>query len=272
MVYTYLNMTDILKRNNVKVFGTGGQTILFAHGFGGDQTAWRYVYNAFTENYRVILFDYVGSGNSEHSAYRPELYSSLKGFSQDVLDICKALQLQQVIYVGHSVSSMIGMLAAVEEPSYFKKMVFLGPSARYLNDGDYIGGLEKSDLDALFEMLDSNYLGWSRMMAPAIMGEKNPTEKQEELVDSFCAADPAISQNFARVTLLSDHRASLPALKVPSLIVQCMDDVMAPETAGQYVHKHTPGSTYLELHTSGHCPHLSAPQEVVKVIRDYVLN
>ena len=267
-------MTDILKRNNVKIFGTGDQTILFAHGFGSDQTAWRYVYNAFTENYRVVLFDYVGSGNSDHLAYRPELYNSLRGFAQDVLDICKALQLQQIIYVGHSVSGMIGFLAALEEPSYFKKMIFLGPSARYLNDHeqDYIGGLERSDLDALFEMLDNNYLGWSQMMAPAIMGEKNPLEKQEELVESFCAADPVISQNFARVTLLSDHRVQLSHLKVPSLTLQCLDDVMAPETAGRYIHERTPGNTYLEINTSGHCPHLSAPEQVIKAIKDYILN
>ena len=267
-------MTDILKRNNVKIWGTGEQTILFAHGFGGDQTAWRYVFNAFTENYRVVLFDYVGSGNSDHSAYKPELYNSLSGFAQNVLDICAALKLHQVVYVGHSVSGMIGLLAAIQEPSYFKKMVFLGPSARYLNDheNNYMGGLERSDLDALFEMLDNNYLGWSKMMAPAIMGEKNSAEKQEELTESFCAADPEISQNFARVTLLSDHRENLADLKVPSLTVQCLDDVMAPETAGQYVYKNTPGNTYIEINTSGHCPHLSAPEEVTKVIKDYIAN
>ncbi|MVN22477.1 alpha/beta fold hydrolase [Mucilaginibacter arboris] len=263
-------MTDILKRNNVKIFGNGKETILFAHGFGGDQKVWKYVYNAFTENYRVILFDYVGSGNSDHSAYKPELYNSLRGFAQDVLDICAALQLHQVIYVGHSVSSMIGLLAALEEPDYFQKLIFLGPSARYLNDGDYIGGLERSDLDGLFEMLDNNYLGFSQMMAPAIMGEKNSLEKQEELTESFIAADPAISQNFARVTLLSDHRHKLPFLTVPSLTVQCMDDVMAPETAGQYIHENTIGNIYLELHTSGHCPHLSAPEKVIKAIKDYI--
>lgn len=265
-------MTDIIKRNNVKVFGTGEQTILFAHGFGSDQTSWKNVYNAFTKDYRVVLFDYVGTGNSDHSAYKPELYNSLSGFAQDVLDICKALQLEQVIYVGHSVSSMIGVLAAIKEPSYFKKLIFLGPSSCYLNDGDYTGGLERNDLDALFEVLDSNYLGFSRMMAPAIMGENNSVEKQEELVESFSAADPAVSQNFARVTLLSDHRNILPKLKVPSLTMQCRDDIMAPETAGQYIYQHTPGNTYLEIDATGHCPHLSAHEEVIKWIRNYILN
>ncbi len=263
-------MTDIIKRNNVKIFGNGEQAVLFAHGFGGDQTAWKYVFNAFTENYRVILFDFVGSGNSDHSAYKPELYSSLEGFAQDVLDVCAALQLHQVIYVGHSVSSMIGLLAALEKPEYFKKLIFLGPSARYLNDGDYIGGLEKSDLDALFEMLDNNYLGWSQMMAPAIMGEKTPIEKQEELTESWCASDPVISQNFARVTLLSDYRAILPLLKVPSLTLQSMDDVMAPETAGRYIQQHTPGNIYQEIKASGHCPHISFAAEVTKAIKDYI--
>ena len=254
------------------MFGSGEETILFAHGFGGDQTSWKYVYPAFTEKYRVIIFDFVGSGNSDQTAYKPELYNSLGGFAQDVLDVCAALQLQQAIFVGHSVASMIGLLAAEKEPSYFKKLVFLGPSARYLNDQDYIGGFERSDMDAVFEMLDNNYLGFSQMMAPAIMGEKNSIEKQDELTESFIAADPAISQNFARVTLLSDHRANLPHLKVPSLTVQCLDDVMAPETAGQYIHQHTPKNTYLELNTSGHCPHLSAPEEVIKAIKDYIKN
>jgi sigma-B regulation protein RsbQ len=263
-------MVDILKRNNVKIFGQGEQVILFAHGFGGDQTVWRYVLDAFTEDYKVVLFDYVGIGNSDHSAYKPKLYSSLSGFAQDILDICAALQLHQVIFVGHSVSSMIGLLAAIEKPEYFKKLVFLGPSSRYLNDGEYAGGLERSDLDGLFEMLDNNYLGWSQMMAPAIMGEKNPSEKQNELVESFLAVDPAVSQNFARVTLLSDHREKLPFLTVPSLTVQCMDDVMAPETAGQYIYQHTPKNTYLELNTSGHCPHISNPEQVIKAIKDYI--
>ncbi len=265
-------MTDILKRNNVKIFGAGDQTILFAHGFGGDQTAWRYIYKTFTDRYRVILFDYVGTGNSDHSAYRPELYSSLNGFAQDVLDICEALNLHQVIYVGHSVSSMIGILAALEKPDYFKKLIFVGPSARYLNDGDYIGGLERSDLDGLFEMLDTNYLGFSRAMAPAIMGEKNLPEQQEDLVESFCASDPVVSQNFARVTLLSDHREVLPGLKVPSLTMQCRDDIMAPETAGLYINQHTPENTYLEIDASGHCPHLSTPDEVIKAIKNYIAN
>lgn len=265
-------MNDIIKRNNVKILGNGKQVVLFAHGFGGDQTAWRYVYKAFSQDYKVVLFDYVGSGNSDHSAYKPELYSSLRGFAQNILDICEALQLKDVIYVGHSVSGMIGLLAAVEKPSYFKKMVFLGPSARYLNDGGYVGGFERNDLDALFEMLDNNYLGFSKMMAPAIMGEKNSQENQDELTDSFCAADPEISKNFARVTLLSDHREKLPQLKVPSLTLQCMDDVMAPETAGQYIREHTPQNTYLEINTSGHCPHISAPEEVVKAINNYILN
>lgn len=267
-------MADILKKNNVKIYGSGEQTILFAHGFGGDQTAWKYVLNAFTDNYRVILFDYVGSGNSDHSYYKPELYSSLNGFAQDVLNVCAALNLHQIIYVGHSVSGMIGLLAALEKPEYFKKMVFLGPSARYLNDHDhgYIGGMDRSDLDGVFEMLDNNYLGFSRALAPAIMGEKNSVENQEELVESFSAADPAISQNFARVTLLSDNRAVLPEMTVPSLTLQCAEDVMAPETAGQYINQHTPHNTYLEIDATGHCPQISAPDTVVKAIYDYILN
>lgn len=267
-------MTDIFKKNNIKIYGSGEQTILFAHGFGGDQTAWKYVFEAFTEKYRVVLFDYVGSGNSDHTAFKPELYSSLKGFSQDVLNVCEALDLHQVIYIGHSVSSMIGLLAALEKPEYFQKMVFIGPSARYLNDHqhNYVGGFEKSDMDAVFDMLDNNYLGFSRALAPGIMGEKNSEEKKEELVESFNAVDPVVSQNFARVTLLSDTRAELPNMTVPSLTLQCADDVMAPETAGQYIHQHTPQNAYLEIDASGHCPHISAPEVLIKAINDYILN
>lgn len=267
-------MTDILKRNNVKIYGNGEQTILFAHGFGGDQTSWKYIFKAFTEKYRVILFDYIGSGNSDHSQFRPELYSTLNGFAQDVLNVCDALNLHQVIYVGHSVSSMIGLLAALEKPEYFKQMVFIGPSARYLNDHDqnYLGGFDRSDLDALFEMLDNNYLGFSRALAPTIMGEKTSEENQEELVESFCAADPSISQNFARVTLLSDHRTALPRMTVPSITLQCADDVMAPETAGQYINQHTPKNTYLEIDVTGHCPHISAPDVIIKAINNYISN
>ncbi|RYE26961.1 MAG: alpha/beta hydrolase [Sphingobacteriaceae bacterium] len=267
-------MTDIFKRNNVKIYGNGAQTILFAHGFGGDQTAWKYVFEAFTNDYRVILFDYVGSGNSDHSLFRAESYSSLRGFAQDVLNVCEALDLQQVIYVGHSVSGMIGLLAAIEKPEYFKKMIFIGPSARYLNDHErgYIGGMDRSDLDAVFEMLDNNYLGFSKALAPAIMGEKTSEESQEELVESFCAADPSIAQNFARVTLLSDTREMLSKMTVPSITLQCADDIMAPETAGKYINQHTPKNTYLEINTTGHCPHISAPDVVIKAINDYILN
>ncbi len=265
-------MTDIIKKNNVKIYGSGEQAILFAHGFGSDQTSWKYIYKAFAKNYCVILFDYVGSGNSDHAAFRPELYSTLSGFAQDVLGVCEALNLHQIIYVGHSVSGMIGLLAAVEKPEYFKKMIFLGPSARYLNDHDqdYTGGLERSDLDALFEILDNNYLGFSRALAPSVMGEKTSQENQEELVESFCAADPFISQNFARVTLLSDHRAMLPHLKVPSVTLQCSDDVMAPETAGLYINQHTPGNTYIEINATGHCPHISAPEKVIEALNNYL--
>ncbi len=263
-------MKDILKRNNVTVTGNGSQVILFAHGFGCDQHAWHYIVDAFTDDYKVVLFDYVGSGRSDLNAYDKERYKTLNGYAKDVLEICDTLNIEDAIFVGHSVSSMIGLLAAIEKPKHFKKLVFIGPSPRYLNDTNYIGGFEKSDLDKLFEIMDSNYLGWSKTMAPAIMGNPNKPSLGEELANSFCATDPEIAKEFARVTFLSDNRKDLSQLKVESLTLQCSNDIIAPLEVGYYMAENTPANELILLEATGHCPHMSAPEETIEAIKSFI--
>lgn len=244
--------------------------MLFAHGFGCDQRSWQFVVDAFSDDYRVVLFDYVGSGQSDLSQYSSAKYGSLDGYAQDVLDVCEALSLQDVIFVGHSVSSMIGLLAAVQQPAYFKKLIFIGPSPRYLNDQDYTGGFERSDMESLFDFMESNYLGWSSTMAPAIMGNADRPELGAFLTSSFCATDPEVAREFARVTFFSDNRDDLAKLGVKSLTLQCSDDIIAPVAVGEFVKKHTPGNEFVMLNATGHCPHISEPLETIKAIKAFI--
>lgn len=244
--------------------------ILFAHGFGCDQNAWQFVVDAFIDDYKVILFDYTGSGQSDINQYISAKYSTLDGYVQDVLEICEALDLRDVIFIGHSVSSMIGVLAANLKPEYFSKLVLVGPSARYLNDGDYIGGFEKDDLENLFEFMDSNYLGWSSTMAPAIMGNADRPALGGFLTESFCSTDPKVARDFARVTFFSDNRADLSKLKIPSLTLQCAEDIIAPNSVGKYVHQHAPGNEIVMLNATGHCPHISEPEETIRAIKAFI--
>jgi sigma-B regulation protein RsbQ len=218
----------------------------------------------------VILFDYVGAGKSDLSQYDRDKYASLDGYAQDVLDICEALDLSEVIFVGHSVSSMIGLLAAVKEPKYFKKLIFIGPSPRYLNEAGYTGGFERTDLDSLFEFMDSNYLGWSSALAPAIMGNPGQPEHGAFLTNSFCMTDPEIARQFARVTFYSDNRSDLQKLKVESLTLQCAEDIIAPMGVGDYMQSNTPGNSLVVLNATGHCPHISAPVEIIEAVRRYL--
>src|ERR1051326_8338039 len=216
---------DVIARNNV--FSTGwaeGQPMLFSHGFGCDQNMWRLVAPAFEDRYRVVLFDHVGAGQSDLAAYDRRRYSTLAGYAEDVLEICCQLDLQDVIFVGHSVSAMIGVLAAASDPSRFDRLVLVGPSPRYLDDDGYVGGFSRKDIDGLLDSLESNYLGWSAAMAPVIMGNPDRPELGEELTNSFCRTDPAIAREFARVTFLSDNRADLRTVNVPCLVLQCSDD------------------------------------------------
>lgn len=262
---------DVLVRNNVTASGNpAGRPVMFAHGFGCDQNMWRFVAPAFEDSYRTVLFDYVGAGASDLSAYDPERYGRLDGYAADVIEICEALDLSDVVFVGHSVSAMVGVLAAVAAPERFGALVLIGPSPRYINDGEYVGGFTEDDIADLLASLDSNYLGWSSAMAPAIMGNPDRPELGAELTASFCRTDPEIQKRFARVTFMSDNRADLARAKVPALVLQCSDDVIAPEAVGQYVHRNLPESRLVKLQASGHCPNLSAPEETVAAISSFL--
>ena len=207
---------DVLTRNNVKVFGRGTQPMVFAHGFGCDQNMWRLVTPAFEDDYRIVLFDYVGSGHSDLDAYDAARYGSLEGYAQDVLDVVRALDLRDVVLVAHSVSSMVSVLAANEEPDRFDRLVLIGPSPRYINDPPYVGGFERADIDGLLEMMDRNFIGWANFLAPAIMKNPDRPELGEELTTSFCSTDPVIARRFAEATFLSDNRADLPGVRMPA--------------------------------------------------------
>ena len=262
---------DILLRNNVRVLGQGTQPILFAHGFGCDQNMWRLIVPAFLNDYRVILFDYVGAGRSDWSAYDPERYSSLEGYAQDVLEICEALDLTQVIFAGHSVSGMIGLLASIQAPERFAKLILVSPSPSYLNDlPAYRGGFERAEIEGLLGMMEKNYMGWANMLAPLIMQNSERPELTQELEQSFCSTDPVIARRFAEVTFFSDNRTDLPQAPVPSLILQCTADAIAPVEVGNYMHGHMPASTLQLLQASGHCPHMSHPQETIQQIKAYL--
>ena len=245
--------------------------MVFAHGFGCDQNMWRFVAPAFEDRFKVVLLDLVGMGASDVSAYDVQRYSALEGYAADLNEICAALELRDVIFVGHSVSSMIGMLAAIAAPEgTYAKLVMVGPSPRYIDDGDYVGGFARTDIDELLESLDSNYLGWSQAMAPAIMGNPDRPELGAELTASFCRTDPEIARRFAAVTFLSDNRADLPLVRVPTLVLQCAEDVIAPTVVGEYVHRAIPGSRFVQLRAVGHCPNLSAPEETVTAIENFL--
>jgi sigma-B regulation protein RsbQ len=262
---------DTSVRNAVTVTGKpDGQAMVFAHGFGCDQHMWRFVAPEFEDTHRVVLFDHVGAGRSDLSAYDHRRYASLDGYADDVLEILHDLDLSDVVFVGHSVSAMIGVLAAVQQPDRFAKLVLVGPSPCYIDDGDYVGGFGKADIEELLDSLDSNYLGWSSAMAPVIIGNPDRPELGAELTNSFCRTDPEIARDFARVTFLSDNRADLRQLRTPALILQCADDVIAPAVVGDYVHRNLPGSRLVAMRATGHCPNLSAPAETVDAIRSFL--
>lgn len=260
-----------LDRHNVVVHGSpDAQPMLFAHGFGCDQTMWRFVWPHFVEDHRVVLFDHIGMGDSDASVFDPARYASLHGYAEDVLDICAELGLADVVFVGHSVSATIGLLAAEAKPDLFSRLVLVGPSPSYIDDDGYTGGFSRADIDELLDSLESNYLGWSSAMAPVIMGNPSQPELSEELANSFCRADPEIVAHFARLTFLSDHRSDLERVATRCLILQCSRDVIAPEGVGHYVHRHLPDSELVLMRATGHCPNLSAPDETVQAIRSFL--
>jgi sigma-B regulation protein RsbQ len=264
-------MHDILARHNVRVSGRpDGQPMLFAHGFGCDQNMWRFVAPSFEDSFRVVLFDYAGAGQADPGAYDPERHGSLEGYAEDVLAICRALDAEDVIFVGHSVSAMIGALADLAEPERFAKLVMIGPSPRYIDDEGYVGGFSDQDIHELLDSLDSNYLGWSTAMAPVIMGNPDRPELVAELTESFCRTDPDVARRFAEVTFTSDNRAELPRVRTPTLVLQCTHDAIAPVSVGTYVADTLPHASLVMLDATGHCPNLSAPEETVAAISPFI--
>lgn len=262
---------DVLARNNVVVSGRpGAPAMMFAHGFGCDQNMWRYVTPAFEADHTIVLFDHVGAGRSDSSAYSRERYGTLDGYATDVLEILAALDLDDVVFVGHSVAAMIGVLAANEQPDRFDSLVLVAPSPRYVDDAGYVGGFSRPDIEELLDSLDSNYLGWSAAMAPVVMANPDRPELGAELANSFCRTDPEIARHFARVTFLSDNRGDLARVRVPALVLQCADDVIAPREVGAYVHRELAGSTLVQLAATGHCPNLSAPGETAAAIEAFL--
>ncbi len=261
---------DVLRRNNVKVFGRGTQPMVFAHGFGCDQNMWRFITPAFQNDYRIVLFDYVGSGHSDLRAYDRTRYGTLGGYAEDLLDVCGALDVRNAIVVGHSVSGIVAVLAAKREPQRFAQLILIGPSPRYINDGDYVGGFDRADIDGLLETMEKNYIGWANYLAPAIMANPDRPELAAELAESFCSTDPVIARRFAEVTFLSDNRADLVDATVPSLILQCSADIIAPPEVGEYVHRHLPLSTLRVMQATGHCPHMSHPEETIREMKEYL--
>ena len=262
---------NVLKRNNVTLFGEGEKVMLFAHGFGCDQNAWKYIKNAFASDYKLVLFDYVGAGKSDLSFYDPKRYLTLDGFSNDIIEICDQLELKDIIFVGHSVSCMIGALASIRRPDIFKRLIFVGPSPCYINKVGYVGGFDQETIDILFEVMEEDYVGWAKSLAPTVMSqENNGTELTQELSDSFCLIDPIIAKSFARVTFLSDNRKDLPLIPIASLTIQCSDDNIAPLTVGKYINENTPNNTLTILRAYGHCPHMSNPKQTITAINDYL--
>jgi len=263
-------MSSVLVRNHVQVTGNGDRTMVFSHGFGCDQSMWHDVARQFESDFRVVLFDHVGAGRSDLAAYDRGKYSTLDGYAADIVEIGHALDLQNAIFVGHSVSAMIGALASIAAPGMFSDLVMVGPSPRYIDDEGYTGGFSRPQVEELLDFLEENHLGWSAAMAPAIMGNPGKPELGTRLTNSFCATDPTIAREFARTTFMSDNRHDLARITARTLVLQCREDIIAPTAVGEYVHANIPGSQFMLLDATGHCPNLSAPAEVTAAIRAFV--
>lgn len=260
----------IVRRHAVVERGAGPRAMVFAHGFGCDQNMWRFVAPAFEDEYRVILFDHIGAGGSDLAAYDPKKYGKLDGYADDVIELCRALKVGGGVFVGHSVSAMIGILASKKAPDLFEELVLIGPSPRYVDEGEYVGGFSETQIAELLEFLDSNHMGWSEAMAPVIVGNPSRPELGEELTNSFCRTDPEIAKRFARTTFLADNRADLADVPARCLVLQCAEDVIAPQAVGEYVHRKLPDSELVLMKATGHCPNLSAPEETVAAMRSFL--
>jgi sigma-B regulation protein RsbQ len=244
--------------------------MVLAHGFGCDQNMWRFVAPAFEQDFKVILFDHVGCGKSDLSAYDTQKYSSLSGYADDLVDLCREMNVTDGVFVGHSVSAMIGALASIKAPEVFRELILIGPSPRYIDDGAYIGGFSANQIAELLDFLDDNHMGWSAAMGPVIMGNPERPELSEELVNSFCRTDPDIARAFAKVTFNSDNRADLPKILARTLVIQCREDVIAQQRVGEYVRDNIPRAEMVVINATGHCPNLSAPAEVIEAIKGFV--
>ncbi|WP_412465620.1 alpha/beta fold hydrolase [Pedobacter sp. KLB.chiD] len=263
-------MHPILIRNNVKILGEGSQVLLFAHGLGCAQNAWKYITDAFLEDYRVVLFDHVGAGDSDLSQYDQQKYATLEGYACDIIEIIQALDLKNIIFIGHSVSSMIGMIAALQVPEVFKKLVFIGPSPRYLNDGNYIGGFNAEDIENIFTHIAHDYVAWGKQLATEAMANSDKPELFDFLQECFEAVDPSVALAFAMATFKADYRDKLKKLEVPSLTLQCKNDAIVPLSVGEFIYKNTPDNFLVVMKATGHFPHISAPDETIREIKDFI--
>lgn len=262
---------DVLTRNNVKVIGTGSKTLMLAHGFGCDQNMWRFITPVLEKKFKIVLFDYVGSGSSDLSQYDKERYSGLEGYAKDIIEIGEALQLSDAIFIGHSVSSIIGTLASIEVPTLFSKMIMICPSPCFLNfPPDYLGGFEKQDLLELLNLMDKNYIGWANYLAPLVMGDDNPSELTGELSSSFCSTDPVVAKGFAKATFLSDYRHILKDIKQPTLIFQSKNDSLASPEIGRFINENITGSELEVVEADGHCLHMTHPEQITNSIFEYL--
>lgn len=261
---------NVSERNNVVIKGNGLTPMIFAHGFGCDQNMWRFIVPSFEKDYKIILFDHVGAGKSDLRSYDPVKYATLEGYASDIVEIAKELKLKDVVFVGHSVSAIMGIIAAKQEANLFKALILIAPSPSYINDGDYIGGFSRNEIDELLQSLDANHMGWSMTMAPMIMANSDRAELGEELANSFCRTDPAIAKQFARATFLTDSRSALASCTTPALILQCSDDIIAPVEVGKFMREELEGSKLVILQATGHCPHMSAPEETVSAIKEFL--
>jgi sigma-B regulation protein RsbQ len=265
-----MTRVDVIARNNVRVLGRPtGPTLMLAHGFGCNQNLWRLIVSRLQDDFRLVLFDHVGSGASDPAAWDAQRYSSLQGYADDIGQVMAALDLTEVVFVGHSVAAMMGVLAVADDPRRFAKLILLTPSPCYLDHDGYTGGFSRADIDDLLESMESNYLGWSRTMGPTVMGTPDRPELEAELTDAFCRNDPAKARVFARTTFLSDNRDDLPTVSVPTLIVECSHDTLAPKAVGAYTAGHIPGSRLVTIDATGHCPQLSAPDPTAAAIAEF---
>ncbi len=261
---------NIIERNNVNRLGKGRVPVMFSHGYGCDQHMWRYITPAFEDDFEIYLFDHVGAGKSDMNAYDLEKYSSLHGYASDVIEICDGLGLRDIIFVGHSVSAMVGVLASIKRPDLFSHLIMVGPSPRYINDDHYFGGFNERNILELITTLESNYLGWASSISPVIAGRPDKPEFQEELKESFCSMPLHIAEQFAKVTFLGDNRDDLSKVSIPSLVIQSNPDSIAPVEVGRFVQEKIPNCQYVELNSPGHCPHLTEPEQTILAIQTFL--